>query len=68
MLIEKFDYYDRENDSYVLYDTNYLSLPLDGVIKIKDGELTWTCYVSNVTYLKRCGKYRYTFKVMGGGL
>ena len=64
MTITKFDYYDNERSSYILYDTNLLHLPLSGIVAVKDNGITWNCYVESITFLKRIGKYRYTFKVL----
>lgn len=64
MVITKFDYYDNAKDSYVLYDTNLLHLPMSGLVSVKDNGMTWNCYVESITYLKRTGKYRYVFKVV----
>lgn len=64
MTITKFDYYDNEKCSYILYDTNLLQFPLSGLVAVKDNGMTWNCYVERITYLKSRGKYRYTFKVL----
>lgn len=64
LTITKFDYYDNEKGSYVLYDTNLLHLPLSGLVAVKDNDMTWNCHIESITYLKRIGKYRYVFKVL----
>lgn len=54
------DYYDTENNSYVLYRKKLI---LTDDVVVNDNSISWNCYVKSVNYIKKTNLLKIVLKV-----
>lgn len=54
------DYYDTENNSYVLYRKKLI---LTDDVVVNDNSTSWNCYVKSVSYIKKTNLLKIVLKV-----